>query len=249
MHFSDSTTGSFPAEHRRHFRNVFVGQATSAFLWLSVGMGAVAALLPVALVAAAGWKVLPSISAYYHAEDVYHAGDGARNLFVGGLWTAGTFLILFRGLSRLENGLLNLAGVFAIVVAMVPTSKDPCPPPPPPPPGVHAVSAILFFLCLSIVAVFLSKGRVRYIAKPGLRRAFKAAYNAAGIFMIGAPVAVAAVHLFFRQRCGEPWIFAIETVGMWGFAFYWFVKTCEYRLLLGARFRAPRPLLMPGGSR
>jgi hypothetical protein len=64
------------------------------------------------------WKVHPgcfqtSISAYYYTP--------ARAVFVGGLITIGACLVCLKGNSASEDVLLNLAGMFAPVVALVPT--------------------------------------------------------------------------------------------------------------------------------
>ncbi len=56
-----------------------------------------------------------SMSAYYHAGDALHPGQGVmRNEFVGILFAVGTILFLYQGISRLEDYALNLAGVLAL---------------------------------------------------------------------------------------------------------------------------------------
>jgi uncharacterized membrane protein len=62
----------------------------------------------------------PSISAYFYSP--------VRSLLVGGLMAIGLALIAIRGRTRAEEVLLNLAGMFAPVVALVPTTpSDDCP--------------------------------------------------------------------------------------------------------------------------
>jgi hypothetical protein len=56
-----------------------------------------------------------SISAYYYTH--------AQAIFVGTLIAIGTCLICLRGSTELEDILLNVAGMFAPVVALVPTPK------------------------------------------------------------------------------------------------------------------------------
>lgn len=216
---------------KRRFQRIFTNQAVRSYLYLSFGMGLVALLLPVLLILVGGYRGNYSISHFYHVE-------GTRDILVGSLCATGVFLFLFHGLSRLENWLLNLAGLAAISVALNPTSVEQCgrgghfP-------SVHVVSAVLFFVLLAIVAVALSKGRIDYIIYPPKRRAFKRAYNAAGFAMIAMPLAVAATH--FLKKTGSidhdctHWIFWIECFGIWAFSFYWFVKTLEYRILLRIR--------------
>lgn len=57
-----------------------------------------------------------SLSAYYHTP--VHA------LFIGAMMTIGVCMIVIKGRTGLEDTLLNLAGVLALVVAFVPTTVD-----------------------------------------------------------------------------------------------------------------------------
>ncbi|MFL6726028.1 MAG: hypothetical protein ACJ8FS_05895 [Sphingomicrobium sp.] len=211
-------------EDKKRFQALFAAQAVKSYVYLSLGMGLVAALLPVALVVAGGYDGHYSISTFYHVSDL------TRNIMVGCLWAEGVFLILFHGLSKLENWILNVAGLAAISVAMNPMPIDQCGAGPAI--TLHAASAILFFLCLATVAVGLSKGRTKYIIYPPKRRRFEIAYDAAGVLMIAMPLGVAAMHFLGRTGCESHWIFWIETFGIWAFAAYWIVKFTEYRLLL-----------------
>ena len=214
---------------KTRFQKTFADQAVRSYLYLSLGMGVVALLLPAALVVAGGYDGHYSISYFYHV------GDLTQNILVGALWATGVFLFLFHGLSRWENRILNLAGVAAISVAMNPM-----------PPGqcdansgvtLHAASAVVFFLCLGIVAIVFSKGRIRYIIYPPKRRRFARAYETAGFLMIAMPAAVIVLHFIGGRRCETHWIFWVETLGIAAFAFYWFVKTLEYKLLLRIKLR------------
>ena len=223
---------------KRRFQSIFRKQAIRSYLLLSFGMGAVAAALPILLVLFGGYENHFSISYFYYVN------DATRNILVGGLCAIGVFLFLFHGLSRLENWILNIAGLAAIAIALSPMtlfggssaldqqcSRE----------GqafdvsIHTISAIVFFACLAGVAVFLAKGRVRHIADHATRRLFKRAYDAAGIAMIAMPPAVAAYNLLSGRGCASHWVFWVECVGIGAFAFFWFVKTFEYRLLLRVR--------------
>ena len=211
-------------EDKKRFQALFTTQAVRSYVRLSLGMGLVAAALPIALVAVGGYEGHYSISTFYHVSDL------TRNIMVGALWAEGVFLILFHGLSKLENWILNVAGVAAISVAMNPMPIDQCGPGPAI--TLHAASAILFFLCLATVAVGLSKGRTKYIIYPPKRRRFEIAYDLAGALMIGLPLTVVAMHFLGKTGCENHWIFWIEAFGIWSFAAYWFAKFTEYRLLL-----------------
>jgi hypothetical protein len=138
--------------------------------------------------------------------------------------------------SRWENWTLNIAGVAAICVAMFPMPEEQC--------GTgevftfHAFSAIIFFICLAIVAIGFSKTRTQYIIHPPKRQRFERAYNLAGTAMIAMPTAVVALHFLGGRRCETHWIFWVEVLGIWAFALYWFVKTLEYKILLRLRWTA-----------
>ncbi|MBA3242081.1 MAG: hypothetical protein H0T60_12710 [Acidobacteria bacterium] len=214
----------------RKFQKIFGNQAVRSYLYMSLGMGVLAFMLPIALLAAGGYPDHFSISYFYHVSDL------SRNILVGSLWATGIFLFLFQALSRVENWLLNVAGLAAISVAMNPMPSDQC--------GngggfsLHGASAVVFFLCLAIVAIGFSKKRIQYIIYPPKRLWFKRAYDVAGFAMIAMPAAVFALHLQGERQCESHWIFWVETFGIWAFSFYWFVKTKEYKTLLRIRWFA-----------
>lgn len=221
-----------PWADKLRFQKLFLRQAGRSYLYLSLGMGLLAFLLPFALVLAGGYEGRYSISYFYHVSDL------TRNILVGCLWGVGVFLFLFQGLSLWENWLLNLAGGAAIGVAMFPMQADQCGPGQGVP--VHALSAITLFACLAVVAIGFSKTRVRYIVYPPKRLRFKRAYDLAGVAMIAMPAAVAAVYYLGGRRCDSHGIFWIEVAGIWAFAGYWFVKTAEYKILLRIKWFATK---------
>ncbi|MEO1648309.1 MAG: hypothetical protein AAFR32_05770 [Pseudomonadota bacterium] len=207
-------------------RKDFSERANLAFLIKSFGIGVLALLVPILLPLIGGYDGHFSISYFYHVPE-------ARNWFVGLLWAVGVFLILFQGLSRAENILLTLAGVFLILVSLVPTTTDQCNE------SLfswHAGFAIAFFVCLFIVAIFLSKSRLNYILWPPLRARFARAYNVTGCLMIALPAMAYAVHLVDGRDCGHE-IYWIEFAAISAFSAFWFVKTWEYKRLLGLSLR------------
>lgn len=208
------------------YRKDFSRHANLAFLIKSFGIGVTALAVPIVLPLVGGYEGHYSISYFYHVP-------ATRDLFVGLLWALGLFLVLFQGLSRAENLLLTLAGVFLICVAMVPTSAQQCTDTAF---DWHEGFAIAFFACLFVVALGYSRGRLGYILWPPLRQRFERAYALAGLLMIGLPLTAWGVHLWQGPECG-PVIYWIEVGAIAAFAFYWFVKTIEYKRLLGLSFR------------
>ena len=63
-----------------------------------------------------GWNFLGSVSAYYYTP--------AQAFFVGGLIGLGACMIALKGTTPVEDVFLNLGGVFAVIVAIVPTGRD-----------------------------------------------------------------------------------------------------------------------------
>jgi hypothetical protein len=61
------------------------------------------------------WLLLASVSAYYYTP--------AQGIFVGALTALAACMIALRGTSDAEDVLLNLGGMFAVMVAVVPTAR------------------------------------------------------------------------------------------------------------------------------
>lgn len=208
------------------YRKDFGRHANLAFLIKSFGIGVTALAVPIVLPLVGGYEGHYSISYFYHVP-------ATRDLFVGLLWALGLFLVLFQGLSRAENLLLTVAGVLLICVAMVPTAFEQCTDTAL---DWHEGFAVGFFACLFVVAIVFSKRRLSYILWPPLRQRFARAYNWAGGLMIGLPLLAWGLHLWRGPACGHA-IYWIEAAAILAFAFYWFVKTLEYKRLLGLSFR------------
>lgn len=211
----------------RRYQRIFEAQAVRAYLYLSLGIGLIAVALPILLVVAGGYQAHDSMSSFYH-----DTVGPTRDILVGSLCAVGVFLFLFHGLSKVENWLLNLAGIAIIAVAVIPSPGDT---------GygsalIHRGSAIVFFVLIGIVAIFLSKGRIKDIKDERKKLWFKAAYNVAGAAMVAVPGIVAILQYAPGSRIAGHWVLLTEWAGIWTFSAYWFLKTFEYRLLLRIRW-------------
>jgi len=204
----------------------FSRRANLAFLIKSFGIGFIALLVPIILPVVGGNQG-NSISYYYHLAET-------RDLFVGLLWALGLFLVLFQGLSRWENLLLSAAGVFLILVAMVPTGSEQCTESATF--SWHAFFAIAFFACLFVVALVFAKKRLDYILWLPLRARFERAYTIAGCAMVGLPLLAWGLHLLDQDDCNRA-IYWVEATAIFAFSLYWFTKTIEYKRLLGLSWR------------
>jgi hypothetical protein len=136
--------------------------------------------------------------------------------------------VSFHGLSKWENRLLNVAGGAIIFVAWIPMYVSEL---------VHRGLAVLFFLMIGIVAICFSKGRIKDVPHQRARRVFASQYTGAGIAMIALPLSIAVLQ--FTPWRFDHYMFWIEFFAIMSFAIYWFVKTADYRMLLGIRWFAP----------
>lgn len=209
----------------------------ATYVMLRWGLTLVALALPL-LLAIVGWlndiPLQGSMSAYYHA-----VAPGAhavmRDPFVGALFVIGAGLIIYRGFSTKENWLLNLAGICAIFVALVPMNRvdvalaceSTCLPA-----GatmLHSVFAFALFVCIAAVSLTCYKATLGQLPTEKLRRHFARRYQLITGLMIVLPLLTYGIARLAAARPGVPdWsVFLVETVAIWVFAFYWYTKSRE----------------------
>jgi hypothetical protein len=186
------------------------------------GLGLAALLLPV--VTRLGERLLTkhslpeSISGYYHT--------GMRNYFVATLILIAAFLFLYKGFSRWENYLLNLAGVATAGIAFFPTGCDSgatqCATFTRP--AVHGTCAIIAFGSIGIVAAFLGGSTLDLLNDKRKERVYRGIYLVLGAAMIILPLLTA-----FLARKDVASLYWIEFAALWVFFAYWAVKTTEFR--------------------
>lgn len=196
-------------------------------------------------------RIGASISDYYYLPARYPYFT-ARDLFVGGLLAAAVCLYSYKGFSTRENVALNLAGVFACFVALIPTAADAQDV------GlrskVHGMAAVSFFLCIAYVSIRRSRDTLRLLP-PVKRDRYARIYFLTGAAMVASPAI--AVWLSFAVDPSSPtstWIFFVETIGVWAFATYWYFKTREMheteadRRALDAQLQRKRVPPIPPGT-
>ena len=196
----------------------------STYFTLRTGIVVLAAALPVGLLV---------YSLYYHhgltersMSAFYGAYDGAmRNWFVGILWAVGSFLILYKGFSSVENWLLNLAGGLAILTAITPcycwgeeVEKS----------HLHTAFAVLFFLCMASVCWFCAEDTITLLPTKPQQDKFRRTYRTIAVLLLLSPVAAAAAA--YLARVPDSRVFFIEWFGVWVFAAYWLAKSAEFRI-------------------
>lgn len=189
---------------------------------LRIGIAVTAFAFPILLAVGgyllAGLALEGSMSAYYHAGN-----SVMRNVFVGILFAVGMILFLYQGFTRLEDWALNLAGVFALGVALFPTAW---------PAGsggspfsTHGISAVLFFLCIAYVCIFRASDTLSLVKDPKKRERYRALYKIIGIAMIASPVI--AFVLISLLKLNKSIIFFVEAAGVYVFSWYWLLKSRE----------------------
>ena len=190
--------------------------------WLRLGLAVLAIALPLLLFFFGGPR-LESMSAYYNA-----APGGwfvSRDWFVGILWAVAALLIVYKGYDPREDRALNLAGVFAIGVALVPTRENA-----PEYFGfitLHGAFAVLFFLCLGYVALFRAGDTLRLFSVPEKQQRYGKWYKLIGALMVGATATAVVLGTLESRRPTAT--FVTEWVAIYSFALYWLVKSYELK--------------------
>jgi hypothetical protein len=183
--------------------------------WIGIG-------LPLTLLIGGMWidggGLRGSMSAYYYSPSM-------RNIFVGALITIGVFLYLYKGFSTRENVALNAAGLFAVVVALLPTSPEVGPAASTA--IYHRTMAVLFFLCIAYVAIACAGDTLSLIRDTNRASALQRQYRVLGALMIASPATVVAINLAGVDSATLHPTFWIEASGVWVFSAYWFVKSNE----------------------
>ena len=215
----------------------------STYFTLRLGIVILSVALPLVLYFGGKLHDIPladSMSAYYGE----HQGE-MRNWFVGILWTIGSFLYLYKGFSTLENILLNLAGGFAVAVAMVPcncwTGAQG--------PGnkLHGFVAVAFFVAMALVCLFCAKDTIPLLPKKADQDAFRRRYHAIGLVLILSPLAAIGVSYVLDRH--NSYKFFIEAFAVWTFAFYWWTKSREFKITSAEKKALEGRLQRRGGTR
>ncbi len=195
-----------------------------------------------------GLDLQPSMSAYFWAAAQDQCATfPMRTVFVGFLFAIGVGLYVYKGLTPLENTLLNVAAVCAALVAIFPerlsvadAASDPrlaqlfasCPavkawaelPALP----IHYIAAVTLFVLLAIVAWMCAEKSLEYLPAGHDPEKFRRTYKRIAIAMILFPVVGIAAAFLFGAASGK--VFYIEAAGILTFGAYWAVKMYELSL-------------------
>ena len=199
-----------------------------SYLTIRKGVGLLAILLPVVLVAGLALifgedHLEPSISDYYYTK--------MGGYFVGTLCAVTLFLYCYKGYALIDRVTCRLAGVFALGIAFFPAS---------PAPlynvlaidyknwveTVHFTSAALLFATLAFISLFLftrTDDLASLQANPRKRRR-NIVYVVCGIVMLAAVLGILAYFLFFERDTTLHPVFFLETIALWAFGVSWLTK-------------------------
>jgi hypothetical protein len=224
----------------------------SALRWC---MGVFAFMLPLLLMVGginslwwipAPLEIQNSLSAYYHAGSTCMASNGVyRDLFVGILAAISFCLIIYTGFGKLENWLLNIAGICLAGVAFFPMDW------PEPqrlsacqiipgfvaftsskllglPVSIHFASALTFFLSITLVNIFTAMDTVDIITDVRKKNFWRKIFRVAKFLM---PISLGLVMLLRVMTgasiIGDRIVLWLECAGIWAFSFYWLLKSIE----------------------
>jgi hypothetical protein len=166
-----------------------------------------------------GWGIQSSISAYYYTS--------MRDVFVGSICAIGVFLLTYRGYERADDTAGNLACVFAVGLALLPTS---------PPSGAtatqtlvgyaHLLFASAYFLTLAYfsLALFRKTNPERQMTKRKVQR--NVVYTACGytILVSVGLIVVNAVFLMHSALQAIDPVFWLESAAVLAFGVSWLTK-------------------------
>jgi hypothetical protein len=208
--------------------------------WIIFSHHRLGCLLPI------GNELPDSLSGYYYSH--------MRNVFVGGMCVAGVFLMFYRGDDPLERWLTNFAGLFAVGIAMFPTTApsisqaSSCGPvtpimPQPSPHGsaiawVHAVCLIglmaaIAFMALRFTRQYTDEQKNAMVAEDreieqdsGLKSRNKKYYYGCVAAMVAAGALALVQQFVFNKhvKALAPWLFYAEMIAFLAFGVAWFVK-------------------------
>ena len=234
-------------------RDSLADYAGGTYFALRMGLAVLAFTLPVVLYWVAkqlyGLPLQSSLSAYYYAAiEEQCATFPMRTVLIGYLFAIAAGLVFYKGLTPLENRLLNVAAVCIVLLAIFPERittdealTDPriaqlfetCP-------AVmqwaesqtgwvvHYAAGIGLFLMLAIVTWVCACKTLEFLpADKGNKTLFKLIYRTLAVLMLALPLAAYGLVQFFD---GKSTLYFVELAAIWTFAIYWLVRSRELAL-------------------
>lgn len=189
-----------------------------SYYQLRILIGAAGILLPLLLfVGKLIYNGTPQIE--FSVSDYYDNGT-AGDILVGVLFALGFFLLSYRGYDHIDSKAANLGCVFALGVALFPTTS-----------GnewvhkLHFVFAILLFSVFIFFSIYLFRKSDPQKSCTQQKQTRNKAYLVCGIIMIVCVVGI-AVCSFLLQELSLKYhlVFWLETIALISFGFSWITK-------------------------
>lgn len=188
-----------------------------SYLALRKAIGWIGILLPFVLMFGGslifnGDLPLGNISLYYHS--------GMRDVLVGAICAIALFLFFYKGYDKWDNLAGNLAGFFALGIALFPTVKEG---PYDLSANIHFACAAIFFTILSIFSLFIFTRKETDPTKRKLAR--NKIYIVCGLVMFICMIAILVfMNLFENAHPESSFVFWAETVALEAFGVSWLTK-------------------------
>lgn len=193
-----------------------------SYFTLRKAVGILGIALPIVLVfgnilATGEWKILNSISSYYHTI--------MRNGFVGILCGVALFMFSYRGHKYIDNLSGDLACIFALGIAFFPNNTAN--------PSdiiniVHLISAILFFLVLIFFSLVLFTKTDPDKEMTTQKKNRNTIYYTCGFTMLGCILSIAIYMLWIKGKYPAvdslSLVFWFETIALFAFGLSWLTK-------------------------
>jgi len=189
---------------------------TCSYLALRKAVGWIALLLPFTLMLGdflifKGESVQKSVSYYYYT--------GMGDFFIGACCAIALFLFFYSGYDKWDDWAGNLAGFFALGVALFPATEV----------GpsdltgkIHLICAALFFLTLAVFSLFLF---TRKGSDPTPQKLIRnKIYVTCGLIIIACLVAIAIYPHFIKGDNAAYFVFWAETLALIAFGISWLTK-------------------------
>ena len=188
-------------------------------------IGSIGVFLPVILAAGMFYFnkenfIQDSISDYY--------GTQMRDVFVGFLFVLGFFLFSYKGYKNEDRGIFyndnfyaNLGGVFALAVALFPTTSESSTIR-----AIHLTSAVLLFAVFSYFCLVIFRRGVEVSIQTRMKKKRNKFYLWCGILIILFVLSAGLSFYIMNEetRRSTDIIFYCETFALWIFGFSWLIK-------------------------
>ena len=193
-----------------------------SYFTLRKAVGVLGIVLPIILVfgnilATGEWKILNSISSYYHTI--------MRNGFVGILCGVALFMFSYRGHKYIDNLAGDLACIFALGIAFFPNNTAN-------PSDIinilHLISAILFFVVLIFFSLVLFTKTDPDKEMTAQKKNRNTIYYTCGFTMLGSILSIAIYMLWIKGKYPAidslSLVFWFETIALLAFGLSWLTK-------------------------